>query len=195
MSGLKKSGGNGDTQPGKEDDGYMLVESVMKQRSQANRRRRKQQRDQKRSTGISGRCVSIVEVKPRELSYLPLSKGDVIDILLREPNRWKGKCNGRSGWFDKSHVLLVMNEEEQKKFLALTDQEDTSRRGSGVAATDVGDAAEFEVKVGRQAGPASGMQNLPPHAPFFDKTHLRHCTVFTGLCSLHDLTRSLTRLH
>jgi len=62
-----------------------------------------------------------------------------------------GKCNGRSGWFDKDHVLLVMSEAEQKAFSALTDQEDTSHQQSGIVPT-IGVGAEggipdFEVKV------------------------------------------------
>ena len=78
--------------------------------------RRKRERLKTKNTGVTFKCVSVENYKPRSLNELPISKGDIIEILLREPERWKGKCGGRTGWIQPEKVLPVMSIEDLEKF-------------------------------------------------------------------------------
>ncbi|XP_063360386.1 CD2-associated protein isoform X1 [Cydia amplana] len=60
------------------------------------------------STGVSGRCRAVFSYQPANPDELPLSVGDVLDVLGEvEEGWWQGRRQGRVGVFPSNFVVML----------------------------------------------------------------------------------------
>eukprot|EP00049_Salpingoeca_infusionum_P022612 m.7754 g.7754 ORF g.7754 m.7754 type:complete len:1336 (+) comp5285_c0_seq1:130-4137(+) len=134
-----KGEAKGDTTAAVDVNTPRVVESpasniLAKRRQRDEERRRK--RNEKKSGKLPKRCVAIVSEKMHQERDLPIVRGDVIEILDQEEGRYKGKCNGRAGWFSASNVLLVLDEDMISALQKNSDVEYSFQRSHVTQSTD-----------------------------------------------------------
>ncbi|KAJ8254299.1 hypothetical protein COCON_G00209110 [Conger conger] len=65
-------------------------------------------REGKLSPGKAQHGYALFDFKPQHPSQLHFHRGDVIDLLdCTDPQRWKGRCHGRVGFFPPEYVQPV----------------------------------------------------------------------------------------